>query len=335
MEEKRKVIRDYVAQGLRLDKALSLAEISRSTYYYKPNGKHKGHPPSTHTRYGQGWVSNDQVVKQIEQILEPEFIDYGYTRVTIVLKDMNYEINKKKVYRLMKEHQLLNPVIRSASASKPFIVYKTPQPDRPFHTLEIDIKYLYIHHQKRNAYLIAILDTFNRQVLEWDVFDNMKSQRVIDLVHRLTDNYLIVHNVDPKKIEVIIRTDNGSQFLAKIYKAALKDIGITRNYIPKATPQMNGHIESFYSTVQKLVCNKWIFESTEHAREIFTRFMDTYNNHRIMESILGKSPVQFIILWYEGQIGMIKEHGKNKFYFKGKDTSENASSPLEAFVFKN
>ena len=163
----------------------------------------------------------------------------------------------------------------------------------------------------------------------------MKSERVIDLVHRLTDNHLIRNNVDPKKIEVIIRTDNGSQFLAKAYKAALKDIGISRNYIPKATPQMNGHIESFYATVQKLVCNKFIFSSEQHAREIFERFIDTYNNKRIMESILGKSPVKFIELWHKGLIGIRKEHGKNKFYFKEKDTLKNASSPFEALVCNN
>ena len=98
---------------------------------------------------------------------------------------------------------------------------------------------------------------------------------------------------------------------------------------------MNGQIESFYSTVQKLVCNKWIFESTEHARKLFKRFMHTYNNQRIMESILGKSPIQFIELWFEGKIGIRKEFGKNKFYFKGKDTSKNASSPFEALVCNN
>lgn len=335
MEEKREVIRNFVALGLRLEKALNLAKLSKSTYYYKPNGRPKGHQVSTHTKFGQDWIINEQLVEQIKKILEPDFIDYGYSRVALVLKNMGYQINKKKVYRLMKAHQLLNPVIRSKSASKPFVVYKTPHPDRPFHTLEIDIKYIYIHHQKRNAYLIAILDTFNRQVLEWDIFDNMKAERVIDLVHRLTDNHLIIHNVDPKKIEVIIRTDNGSQFLAKIYKAALKDIGIARNYIPKATPQMNGHIESFYATVQKLVCNKYIFNSVQHAREIFGRFINTYNNTRIMESILGKSPVQFIELWNQGSIGVKKEYGKNKFYFKGKDTSKNVSSPFEAFVRNN
>ncbi|MFN8339803.1 MAG: hypothetical protein U0T36_12375 [Saprospiraceae bacterium] len=39
MEEKRQIVRDYVAQGIKLDECLGLAKMSKSSYYYKRNYK--------------------------------------------------------------------------------------------------------------------------------------------------------------------------------------------------------------------------------------------------------------------------------------------------------
>ncbi len=37
-----------------------------------------------------------------------DYCVYGYRKITEELRDMEYEINAKKVYRLMKEHHLLS-----------------------------------------------------------------------------------------------------------------------------------------------------------------------------------------------------------------------------------
>ena len=315
------MIRSYVANGLRLEKALSIAKLSRSTYYYQPNGQKKGQPASKTTVYGECSIGNEQVVEKIKEILAPEFIDYGYKRTTAVLKELGYQIGKAKVYRLMRENHLLNQPKKKSHPIQQFTVYTSPQPDRPFHILEIDIKYVYIHGERKNGYLITILDTFHRQAYEWGLFRNMKTDRVIELIIRLVDHHLIPNLIDPSKVEIILRTDHGSQFTSIKYQDLMEHLKMERQYIPLATPQMNGHIEGFHSTVQQLVCDKYYFQSFSEATTVFERFFHTYNHVRIMNSILNKRPAQFLDLWKQGKIGYLKVNGKNRFFFKEEGTT--------------
>ena len=48
-------------------------------------------------------VSNGRVVKDIKKILGEDLDFYGYEKTTWELHDLEYIINKKKVYRLMSE----------------------------------------------------------------------------------------------------------------------------------------------------------------------------------------------------------------------------------------
>ena len=107
--------------GMRTAKALSIAWIPRSTYYYKPTGTRKGKAASQRTLYNGTWIDNKDVVKAIKKLLEPEFIDYGYLRTAKELKKSGYVINKKKVYRLMKDHHLLYSKRRPASTNKVYL----------------------------------------------------------------------------------------------------------------------------------------------------------------------------------------------------------------------
>ena len=80
----------------------------RSSWYYKPGKGKRGIPPSTHTHKRDGTkVKNEVVVEEIRKIFS-EGLDYiGYEKTTWELHDLDYIINKKKVYRLMNEANLL------------------------------------------------------------------------------------------------------------------------------------------------------------------------------------------------------------------------------------
>jgi hypothetical protein len=77
MEERKEVVRKMVSLGMRTDKALRIAKIPRSSYYYRSKGLRKGKEPSTHTLKNGELVSNDQLVNEMNDILGIDFIDYG------------------------------------------------------------------------------------------------------------------------------------------------------------------------------------------------------------------------------------------------------------------
>lgn len=321
MGEKREIVHRYVGDGLTVSVATLIAGINRSTYYYRPNGRPKGKRPSTHTFNDfSGLVSNEIVVKKIINLISPEFHDYGYQTITPLLKRTGYKINHKKVLRLMRDNQLLHPPRKKVFAGeKIFIKHTVPPLEKPFSTIEVDIKYVYIHGSERNAFLISFLCTFCRCNPIWALEYSMPSSKVEELLKALINHHAVTENTDPQTMSIKIRTDNGPQFIAKKLAKTLKAMNLEHEFIEPATPQQNGHIEAFHSTVTRLVCNRHVFKDLNHAKEIFTDFFYAYNNTRVMAALLYYPPMEFLELWKSGIVG-IKKDKKNRevFFFREK-----------------
>ena len=321
MAERKEIVCKMVSLGLRTAKALEIAKIPRSTYYYRSSGMRKGKAPSTHTLKNGQLVSNEELISEMNTILGVDFIDYGYARTTMALVANGYVVNKKKVYRIMKANHLLFKK-KVAVKKKNYVTDFVPLSTSPFQLMEIDIKYVYIHGLNKNAYLITILDVFSRAALAWSLDLNMKASRVVILVNQLLQDWLIPWNIDPKQTKVCIRTDNGSQFIAALFRQHLTQADISNEYIQPATPEQNGHIESFHATLTKLVSNKYYFEDLNQAIHVLNDFFYTYNNIRIMKSILYKSPFQFLKHWKDTNIGVKTENKKIIYFFRKETTAK-------------
>lgn len=331
MEEKRQIVRDYSSIGLRLDEALKIVSLARSTYYEKRNYGIKGKRNTRQTPLNNILIEDIHVVENIKEILAEEFIDYGYRKVTNNLKRKGYKINGKKVYRLMKENKLLNEVKKTRKSFERNIIKQKPRPTKPMEILEMDIKYVYIDEEQRNAYLLTILDTFHREVYEWNLMSTMKTQDVKLLIEQFIDNHLIKGDMKIENMSISFRTDNGSQFTSKMYKSIMESFRFACTYIPPATPQLNGHIESYHSTVEKLVCTKYKFASIKHAKEIMSRFVETYNKKRDLACLLNMPPNMFISEWKRGKIDQ-KEKGKKLVFFFKEEGKTQVGSLENKFV---
>src|SRR6266498_4728843 len=95
----------YIEQGAPVTFVLQMVGLSKSMYYYQCSNRKKGAKPSLYTMKQNGdFSTNEKVVEDIKAILNEEFVDYGYIKITYWLREeMHYIINFKKVYRLMKE----------------------------------------------------------------------------------------------------------------------------------------------------------------------------------------------------------------------------------------
>ncbi len=341
MEQRKQIVRSFVSRGLHVIKAVGIAGISKSNYYYKSNGMPKGKKPSVVTSRDPGSVvSNEAVVADILNIISPEYHDYGYQVVTQKLRQRGYHINPKKVYRLMKKHQMLNPTVKKGEKiNKEYVKYTTPLLESPFTTVEADIKYIYIHGENRNAYLLTFLCTFSRFAPVWELGYSMKAVHVVSLVKRFLQHPVVAQYASNNGLTVKIRTDNGPQFIAKLLADELEKANISHEFIKPGTPQQNGHIESFHSTVTRLVCKRNIFTDIDHARAVLIDFFTAYNYTRVMKCLLFYSPYEFLCLWINGIIE-VKRNNKNKefFFFRQKPPPivRGCSWPEDIFgSFKN
>ena len=79
-----------IKQGIKVKRASFLMNIKVSTIYYKAVNKN----------------NKDKEIYMIIQQIAYKFSFYGYRRIYIILRQMGYIINHKKVYRIYRELNL-------------------------------------------------------------------------------------------------------------------------------------------------------------------------------------------------------------------------------------
>lgn len=261
---------EYKAEVKKLCKWTTLAP---SSYYYKPTEGKPGAKPSTFTQKKDGSVvSNEQVLEDIRTALNREFCCYGYHNITSDLKDLSYIINHKKVYRLMDESNLLLGKVIRTKGKREFVQFRKIAAVRPMEYICLDIKYVWVHGEKKNYYLLTILDVFSRKALCQILQSSIRKIDVINLFRQLNLTYGIKG--------VTVRNDNGSQFIANDVRQFLKSAEAKQEFTHIATPQENSYIEAFHSIVQREVVDRWEFASFYEAKTTFQKHLEWYNYTR-------------------------------------------------------
>ena len=268
--------------------------MPKSSYYYHPKTGKRGRKPSTHTLMQDGdAISNDSVIIAIRFILAEEFVCFGYEKITDDLRQQGMIINYKKTYRLMHEHKLLcGAVIKSQGGKRQFVKWRVQQAHKPMEQLCMDIKYVHIHGEKRNALLLTVLDVYTRSVVGQVLWWQMRKEHVIWLLHRILQGHQVK--------EVTLRNDNGSQFIAHAVREYLRDKQVVQEFIHVATPEENCFIEAYHSIIQRELLEPRQFDSVDQAKEIFERWQQFYNHRRLHGSLGNRTP-QYTWERYEQQ----------------------------------
>jgi transposase InsO family protein len=163
-----------------------------------------------------------------------------------------------------------------------FVKYRKIQADRPLQYLTMDIKYVYIHADRKQAYLLTLMDVYTRKVLAYALHYSMRHPQVIALISQLRNDYHMEG--------IILRNDNGSQFIAHNLRAAPKEMGIDQEFTHIASPQENGFIESLHSQIQREVIDRYIFDSNHDADWTIARYYHFYNTQRLHGGIGYQTP---------------------------------------------
>jgi putative transposase len=284
------VANQFIEQNYPANQVLDYVGLKPSSYYYKKSGGSKGKAKSIITYKQNGsFEKNEIVVTQIEELLQKEYVDYGYRKVTWYLRNaLLYIINFKKVYELMKQNNLLRPKIKRSQAGKKWVEFLVPRPSQPFEHLEFDIKYIYIAGERRNALLLTVIDIMSRMNMAWMLQWSIKKEDVKGMFQYILETYKLPSCVT-------VRNDNGSQMESALVRNYLAHEGILQEFTRPATPQQNGHIEAYHSIVDRTICQVYEIKNLDQGNDIFNRFEYFYNQERIHSGIGYISPMQYLI----------------------------------------
>ena len=284
----------YNFQGLQLRTALPIAGISKSQYYYQKQEGKSGRKPSENVILIRGGntqlISNQQMIHRIQSIQKDPDLVYGYHCMTKQLQQEGYWVNHKKVYRLMRENQLLYP--KQKQTGKTYVKYRKVHPVRPLEVLEMDIKMVWVETDRRHAFVLNIIDTFSRKWLYQSAAFTITQHQVKQAWQYLIEQHLQPADLLQKNLHLEIRNDNDKRFSAHMIQSFFKENHLNQVFTHPYTPQENGHVESFHN-ILGIHLKRFTFWSLQELDQNLLLFREKYNNVRLHGSIAHLCPNDF------------------------------------------
>ena len=197
-------------------------------------------------------------------------------------------INRKKVYRLCKELNILKPQ-RTIHRKHPKHLARQDTITGSNQLWEMDVKYGYITGTDQFFFQLSLIDVFDRSIIDYHLGLSCKSKDAA----RVLKNSLSKRNLAKGIRRPKRRTNNGPQFTSNLFEETVKELGVVHERIPVKTPNMNAHIESFHSILEDECYSQNEFESFMHVYSVVTDYMKYYNERRRHGSIKFMSPHKF------------------------------------------
>lgn len=243
-------------------------------------------------------ISDEQIKEYLCELITGDGFPYGYRKLKAALvDDYGIIINNKKVYRLCRELQILQPQ-RIKKNKHPRRLARMDKVSGPNQLWEMDIKYGYIAGTDSFFYQLSLIDVFNRIVIAYHLGLSCTAINACLIIQEaLRKNYLSKGMLMPK-----IRTDNGPQFIADKFESLCESLNIVHERIPIKTPNMNAHIESFHSILEKECYQRNEFSSFLDVYSTVTEYMRYYNERRRHGSLNYMAPKLFHTVFLSNSI---------------------------------
>jgi len=274
---------------LSIEKMCEIAGVSRSGYYNWAN--------SANARKNR----EEKDKSDFELILEAyNYRGYwkGARSIYMRLLHIGIVMNIKKIRRLMNTYGLRcpyrgpNPYRQLAKALKtnttfPNVVNREFFENGARKTLLTDITYLF--YDGGVCYLSTILDAFTREVLAYELSDNLKVEFVLETVEKLVKEH--GSTLDDT---TIIHSDQGCHYTSKAFILKLKSENFVQSMSRKGNCWDNAPQESFFGHMKDEIM--FYVESYQTFDEVKIRiddWIDYYNNDRYQWDLAKLSPKEY------------------------------------------
>jgi len=206
---------------------------------------------------------------------------YGYRRITALLRAEGWKVNHKRVERIWREEGLRVPA-KQPKRGRLYLNDGSCIRLRPCwrnHVWSYDFVSDRLYNGKK-VRMLTVIDEYTRKCLAIRVGSSLKAEDVLETLSTL----FITEGVPD-----YIRSDNGSEFTAKVLREWIESVGVKTAYIEPGSPWENGYNESFNGKLRDELLNREIFYSLKEAQVLIEQWRRHYNEVR-PHSSLGYRP---------------------------------------------
>jgi putative transposase len=255
-------------EQLSVRRQCELIGLSRTALYYKPQSES---------------AENLGLMRLLdEQYTHTPF--YGVERMTAWLRQQGYEINRKRVRRLLREMGLeaVYPKPRLSDPAAGHRIYpyllRDVEIERVNQVWSTDITYIRLH--TGFVYLVAIMDWYSRYVLDWEVSNTLENSFCVAAL----DRALCVARPE------VFNSDQGSQFTSLVFTERLKAHGISISMDGRGRALDNIFVERLWRSVKYEEVYLKDYRHAIDAMKGLHQYFEFYNRERLHQSLAYKTP---------------------------------------------
>jgi len=214
---------------------------------------------------------------------------YGYRRITSELQQRGFEINHKRVLRMMREDNLLcvrrRGFVVTTDSRHTLPIY--PNLAREMKPTAINQLWVaditYIRLRTEFVYLAVVLDAFSRRVIGWALGHTLEAELTVTALRMA----LIERQPTPGLVH---HSDRGVQYASQDYTEMLKQNKATISMSRKGNPYDNAKAESFMKTLKSEEVYRNEYRDFNEAHTSIGEFLERVYNQKRLHSALGYLP---------------------------------------------
>jgi putative transposase len=273
-----------VRRGLTIRRMVELSAMSRASFYRSLAPKVVG-------------SDADMDLRDAIQRIALAWPCYGRPRLTAELRRQGWRVNPKRVYRLMREDNLLcvrrRKFLVTTDSTHGLRVYSNLARTMVLTTINqlwiADITYIRL--QLEFVFLAVILDAFSRRNIGWALDRTLSAELTLTALRMAVSRRAIPPGL-------VHHSDQGVQYASRDYTEFLQGLGIQISMSRKGNPWDNAACESFIKTLKYEEVYRSEYRDLEDARDSIGQFLEKVYNQKRLHSALGYlPPVEFEAQW--------------------------------------
>ena len=247
-----------------------LLDISRSSVYYSP-------------------VQASEYELELMELIDKQYLltpFYGSRKMAAWLKGQGYQVNRKRVQRLMRRMGI-EAIYRRPKTSTPASENKVYpyllrglQIDRANQVWATDITY--IPMARGFMYLVCVMDWHSRYVLSWRLSNTMEADFCVDALEEALR----------RDMPGVFNTDQGSQFTSDAFTSVLLAHGVRISMDSVGGYMDNVFVERLWRSVKYEEVYLKAYESVAEARAGIGAYLRFYNSDRPHQALDYRTPAQ-------------------------------------------
>ena len=238
----------------------------------------------------------DALLLPLIRELKAEHPFWGYRRVWAFLKfARKIRINQKRVYRLLRENDLLCKKKQCLKAKRENKTRK-PRPEKPNQWWGIDMTKVLT--EEGWAYLVIVNDWFTKKILGSFVADRSRAADWLEALNQAVNLQFPEGIKEIENLDLNLMSDNGSQPTSLRFMREVGSAGIRQAFTSYCNPKGNADTERLIRTIKEefLWLGEW--SSSEEIAQAILKFAADFNENYLHSALGYKTPNEFENEWF-------------------------------------